>query len=186
MSARKLHRVGADPSASVEGARDYDTVRLAIATDLSKSVSSAAISVARLVGDLCDEIQVCLDQGSTYRDVARVFEDHGVDASADAIRVSLRRKANAPRDKAERKVLASKRAAPAPKPPPQVERPLSPANPDAEKISPGSDPEVGEEPRAGPAIEHLPAESDAFSVSPPNSSEPPHTSREPQIGRRLS
>ncbi len=180
MSALKPHRAGADPSASSEGAHDYDTVRLGIANDLSMSNSSAAMSVARFVGDLCDEIQAFLDRGNSYRDVARIFEDRGVEASSDAIRVALKRKSNSPRDRAKRKVLASKRAAP----PPQIERPLSPTIPDVEHPTPRSDPEVGGYPQAGPAIEHLPAESDAFSVSPLNSSEPLQMNREPQIGRR--
>ena len=170
------------PEAAVtarDGSCDYSSLCSAIAEDLSTSISSVVASAARLVGDLRQEIQAFLDQGGTYRDVARIFEDRGVDASPDAIRVALKRTASTPRKRAEPVVVPSELTAP--DLPPQTGA-RSRASLNAEQTPAGSEREVGEEPQAEPTLAYMPIEGGAFSTPP--SSEALHRLREPSIGRR--
>ena len=69
----------------------YEHVRGQVAAELDRVAAHVRVTATRLVVDLHAQIGAALDRGLTYGEVARVFERHGVAASADAVRVAFDR-----------------------------------------------------------------------------------------------
>lgn len=83
---------GEDPSVrQAEGSRNYDVIRNAIADGLVSLETHDRISLPRLVGDLFAQIEAARTAGQDFSTIAKLFEQHGVPATPDAMRVALGR-----------------------------------------------------------------------------------------------